>query len=53
MNAGVEKMITVAVTMLFIVHLISCFWFLMASFYDFNPFTWVGNYGMDDEPNGY
>lgn len=46
-------MITVAVTMLFIVHLISCFWFLMASFSDNNPYTWVGNYEIDDEPAIY
>jgi hyperpolarization activated cyclic nucleotide-gated potassium channel 2 len=47
-NSGVEKMITVAITMFFIVHLISCFWFLTSSFQDFNPWTWVGSYGFAD-----
>ena len=41
MNPGITKMITVAVTVFFLVHLISCFWFLTAKFEDFSPNTWV------------
>jgi len=41
MNAGMSRMIQVSVTVLFIVHLMACFWFLGAKFEDFHPDTWV------------
>ena len=41
MNAGVMRMITVAITVFFMVHIVSCLWFLVAKFDDFNPDTWV------------
>jgi hypothetical protein len=45
---GVGKMISVIITMCFIVHVVTCLWFLMASFSDFNVYTWVGNYNYSD-----
>lgn len=51
MNPGVTKMITVAVTVFFLVHLISCFWFMAAKFEDFGPDTWVVRNGLVDSDN--
>ena len=46
MNAGIMRMISVTITVFFIVHLMSCFWFLSAKLDEFKPDTWVvrGNY---------
>jgi hyperpolarization activated cyclic nucleotide-gated potassium channel 1 len=41
MNAGVMRMLSVTITVAFIVHLMSCLWFLVAKMDDFNPDTWV------------
>ena len=50
MNVGIVKMIMVAVSVMFLVHLIGCFWFLQAKLSDFNPDTWVIRFGfMDSE----
>jgi hypothetical protein len=46
-------MLKVTVTIFFIVHLMSCFWFLVAKFEDFHPNTWVVKYGIIDEPNSF
>lgn len=48
MNAGVTKLIKVAVSTLLLVHLMTCFWFLVAKFDDFNPDTWVYRIGIID-----
>ena len=41
MNAGVMKMLSVTVSILFFNHLMACAWFLAAKFNDFSPDTWV------------
>ena len=51
MNPGITKMITVAVTVFFLVHLISCFWFLTAKFEEFGPNTWVVKFDLMDSPS--
>jgi hypothetical protein len=52
MNSGIMRMLTVIISVFFLVHLMSCAWFLAAKFDDFNPDTWVvrGNY-LDSAPN--
>jgi hypothetical protein len=51
MNAGVVRMISVTVTVFFLVHLVGCFWFLSAKLDDFNPDTWVVRLGyIDHDP---
>lgn len=45
------KMITVSVTVMFLVHLVSCFYFMVASFTDFDPDSWVVRKGLIDSPN--
>lgn len=50
-NSGVTRMLKVSVTITFIVHLMSCFWFLVAKFEEFHPGTWVSRYGIIDESN--
>eukprot|EP00347_Sterkiella_histriomuscorum_P001048 403373535 len=53
MNAGIVRMISVTITVFFLVHLVGCFWFLSAKLDDFNPDTWVVRLGyMDVEPSG-
>lgn len=51
MNAGVTRMIFTLVFALLSVHLISCFWFMAASFSDFGPDTWVARMSMQDQDN--
>ena len=41
MNQGIKRMITVTITMLFLVHLMGCIFFLVAKFEDFHSGTWV------------
>lgn len=41
MNPGYMKMITVSLTVMFLVHLVSCFFYMMASYTDFDPECWV------------
>ncbi len=41
MNAGVMRMISVTISVFFLVHLVGCLWFLSAKLDDFNPDTWV------------
>ena len=41
MNQGIKRMITVTITMLFLVHLMGCLFFLVAKFDDLHSMTWV------------
>lgn len=50
-NPAYTKMLTVSVTVLFLVHLVSCFYFLIASFTDFDPDCWVVREGLVDKEN--
>lgn len=45
------KMITVTVTVLFLVHVVSCFYFLIAAFTDFDPDSWVVKKKLQDDTN--
>ncbi|CDW89227.1 cation channel family protein [Stylonychia lemnae] len=52
MNAGIVRMISVTITVFFLVHLVGCFWFLSAKLDDFNPDTWVVRFGyLDKDPS--
>ena len=51
MNPGYMKMITVSLTVMFLVHLVSCFYYMMASFTDFDPDCWVVAHQLQDETN--
>jgi len=44
-------MITVTVTVLFLVHLVSCFYFMVASYTDYDPESWVVKKGLIDDTN--
>lgn len=51
MNAGIMRMISMTVSVFFFVHLMACFWFLVAKFDDFNLDTWVVRKGYIDAPH--
>ena len=46
-------MVIVAVTVIFIVHLMACFWFLVAKFEDFDYTSWVVQSGIRDDSDSY
>lgn len=48
MNQGIKRMITVTITMLFLVHLMGCLFFLVASFEE-EEVTWVQRSGLTYE----
>ena len=48
MNPGYIRMITLTATVLFLVHLVSCFYFMLVSFNDFDPNCWIFIHGMID-----
>ena len=51
-SVGMIRMLSVLTVMFFLVHLMSCFWFLAASLEDNMYNTWVGGRGVvDAEPN--
>ena len=51
-SVGMIRMLTVLCVMLFLVHLMSCFWFLAATLEDNLYNTWVGGRGVvDSDPN--
>lgn len=50
MNQGIKRMITVTITMLFLVHLMGCLFFMVAKFEDFHPETWVARTDLMYEP---
>lgn len=51
MNPGITKMIKVALTVFFLVHLMTCFWYLTAKFQDFPPECWVVKAGLMNSSN--
>ena len=46
MNPGYMKMVNVSLTVLFLVHLVSCFYFIIAQFTNFDPDCWVVRYDL-------
>jgi hypothetical protein len=53
MHAGIMRMVTVSVSVLFMIHLMSCFWFLSAKFNDFPYDCWVFKRGIRDASGPY
>ena len=55
MNQGIKRMITVTITMLFLVHLMGCLFFLVAKFDDLHDQTWVARSDLiyEDPPRQY
>jgi hypothetical protein len=53
MNVGLMRMVQVVIIVFFMVHLMSCFWFLSASFDDMNPNTWVARAGILEDGASY
>ena len=45
-NAGVGKLVTVLITVFFMVHLIACVWYGIAEFSDFEADSWVVRKGL-------
>jgi len=46
MNAGISRMLKVIATIFLSIHLMTCFWFLVAKLNDFNEGTWVSQMGL-------
>lgn len=53
MNQGMMRMVQVTGGVFFMVHLMSCFWFLSAKFNDFEYNSWVAVRGIIDHDDGY
>lgn len=51
MNPGYVRMVTLTLTVLFLVHLVSCFYYMVVSFNDFEPDCWIVIHGLLDEDN--
>jgi hypothetical protein len=41
LNPGYTKLIKVMITMFLLVHLVSCFYYMVAKFTDFDPKSWI------------
>jgi hypothetical protein len=50
-NIGAFRLIKFLIATLFLVHIVGCFWVLMASFDDYNPDTWISRVHMNDSDN--
>ena len=53
MHNGLLRMLKITAATFFIVHLMSCFWFLSAKFNDFDEDCWVVYRGIQDREGGY
>ena len=51
MNPAYVRMTTLTLTVTFLVHLISCFYFMIVSFSDFEPGCWIVVHGLIDADN--
>jgi hypothetical protein len=51
MHPASVRMITLTMTVCFLVHLISCFYFMIVSFNDFEPGCWIVVHGLIDADN--
>ena len=52
MNVGIVKMVSVTISVFFLIHLIGCMWFLVAKLDDFGPDTWVVRKNYIDKDAG-
>jgi hypothetical protein len=50
LNTAVVRTASFAVTVLVVVHIVGCFWFLLAKLENFEPDCWVVRNGLLDEP---
>lgn len=53
MHNGMLRIAKITAGVFFLVHLMSCFWFLSAKFNDFEETCWVVKRGIQDRDNGY
>jgi len=51
MNPAYMRMITLTLTVVFLVHLVSCFYYMVVSFSDFEPDCWIVIHGLIDADN--
>jgi len=52
MTSGASQMLGVSVSVIFLTHIVACFWFLIAKFDDFNPDTWAVRNSVVDSDAG-
>ena len=48
-NNGIMRMIKVVISLCFLVHLMACFWYMLAKFEGFGPDTWIVRAGLVDD----
>ena len=54
LNAGVQRMLLIALAVFFMVHLMACLFFLVSTFEDpIYEFNWVNYYGIEDSLGSY
>lgn len=53
LNEAMVKLMKMTATMVLMIHLSACFWYMFAKFDNFNPDTWVVRRGIQDESNFY
>lgn len=53
MNVGIQRIIMIALAIMFLVHLWACLYFLLSKFEDEDEFNWVVYAGIQDSPNYY
>jgi len=51
MNPAYMRMITLTLTVVFLVHLVSCFYYMIVAFSDFEPNCWIVLHGLIDADN--
>jgi CRP-like cAMP-binding protein len=52
-SVGLIRMLNVLISMIFLVHLMACFWYMAATFEDNIYFTWVGHRDIVDASPNY
>lgn len=54
MNVGIQRMLMIAVSVVFMVHLIACMYFLVGKFEDEDSlYNWAVSAGIGDSPDSY
>jgi multisubunit Na+/H+ antiporter MnhB subunit len=53
MNVGIQRMLMIAVSVVFMVHLMACMYFLVGKFEDEDEFNWAIYAGIGDSPDEY
>jgi len=47
-SSSTQQLVQIFLSVFFLTHIASCFWFLVAKFDDFNPNTWVVRFKVVD-----